>query len=352
MGRKLILMLCAAAVGCAIARTARAEGSPEAGDSVAIRDVGSFYVGGRVATVEGLPRTDITLVPGAPPLTIDPNGQFEVEQMYAQYIRLAEPKAKYPLLLWHGGGLTGATWESTPDGRSGWQMFFLRAGHDVYISDAVERGRSGWARFPQIFTSEPIFRTMREGWGLFRIGPADGWDPDPAKRRPFPDTQFPVAAYDQFTKESVPRWTTTDKPVMAAYDALVQKVCPCVVIVHSQGGYFGFNAALNAPDKIKALIAVEPSSTPEAGADASRIRGVPHLVVWGDHQQGIPFWTNARNKVTAWQGRIRETGGVADTLDLPAQGIRGNSHMLMMDANSDAIAERVQRWMGEQGLMR
>jgi hypothetical protein len=28
-------------------------------------------------------------------------------------------KGKVPILLWHGGGLASVTWETTPDGRSG-----------------------------------------------------------------------------------------------------------------------------------------------------------------------------------------------------------------------------------------
>ena len=44
----------------------------------------------------------------------DPNGEFEVEPMYVRYTRLASPRARYPRLMWHGGGLTGVTYESTP----------------------------------------------------------------------------------------------------------------------------------------------------------------------------------------------------------------------------------------------
>ncbi|MCK8783628.1 esterase [Roseomonas sp. NAR14] len=317
-----------------------------------VREIGSLHVGGRVAELSGLPSREIVYSPGAPPIRLDPNGQFQVEQMYAQYVRLQDPRARYPLILAHGGGLTGVTYETTPDGRPGWQMLFLRAGHDVYVTDAVERGRAGWARFPEILPGEPVFRTMGEGWGLFRVGPADGWNIEPSLRRAFPDTRFPAAAWNRFMRQGVPRWTTTDRQVQAGYDALVQQVCPCVILVHSQGGNFGFTAALNAPDKVRAVIAVEPSGTPPAGADAARLRGIPHLVVWGDHIEGNPFWTNIRANVGRWQARIREAGGTADTLDLPAQGIRGNSHMLMMDDNNAEIAARIQDWMARQGLMR
>lgn len=325
--------------------------APAAAQGVAVREIGSFHVGGRIATIEGLAPREIVFSPGAPPLRINPNGDFQVEQMYVQYTRLENPRARFPLLLWHGGGLTGVTWETTPDGRPGWQMFFLRQGHDVYVSDAVERGRSGWARFPEVFAGEPVFRTLGEGWGLFRIGPADGWNTDPARRVAFPEAKFPVAAWNQFGRQSVPRWVTTDPQIQRAYDAYVQQVCPCVVMVHSQGGNFAFTAALNAPDKIRAIIAIEPSGAPPAGSDAAKLKGIPHLVVWGDNTDQ-PFWARIRGNVERWQAAIREAGGTADTLDLPAAGLRGNSHMLMMDSNSDQVAQLVQDWMGRQGLMR
>ena len=53
-----------------------------------------------------------------------------------------------------------------------------------------------------------------------------------------------------------------------------------------------------------------------------------------------------------WQERVRSAGGRTETLDLPAAGVTGNSHMLMMDTNSDEVALRVQRWMEAKGLMR
>ena len=146
--------------------------APAAAQNFDVAEVGSFHVGGRAVSLTGLPTRDIVFTAGSAPIKVDPNGDFEVEQMYVQYVKLAQPKAKYPLLLWHGGGLTGVTWETKPDGKPGWQMFFLRAGHDVYVSDAVERGRASWARYPEIFTTEPLFRTKKQAWEDFRIGPA------------------------------------------------------------------------------------------------------------------------------------------------------------------------------------
>jgi pimeloyl-ACP methyl ester carboxylesterase len=314
-----------------------------------VKEVGSFHVGGRTAALSGMPTKDVVFSPGAPAIKVDPNGEFEAEQMYVQYVKLAQPKAKVPILMWHGGGLTGVTWESKPDGKPGWQQFFLNAGYDVYVSDAVERGRASWARYPEIFKSEPMFRTKKEAWELFRIGPSYEIG---GQRVAFEGQQFPIEAFDQFAKQGVPRWVTNDEATQKAYDALVEKVCPCVVVVHSQGGNFGFNAALAAPDKIKALVAIEPSGAPDpAKVDVGKLKGVPHLIVWGDFRDKVAVWQRIQIAPTKYRDALVAAGGKADVFDLPVMGIKGNTHMLMMDRNSDDVAKLVHDWIAKQGLV-
>ncbi len=324
---------------------------PSPGFAYEVKEVGSFHVGGKQVTLTGLPEREIVFTAGAAPLKVNPNGDFEVGQMYVQYVKLTSSKAKYPLLLWHGGGLTGVTWETKPDGNPGWQQFFLTNGHDVYVSDAVERGRASWARYPEIYKTEPVFRTKKEGWELFRIGPT--YDTDPARRVAFEGTQFPTTAYDQFAKQGVPRWATNDAATQEAYDALVQKVCPCVIVVHSQGANFGFNAALHAPDKVKGLIAIEPSGAPDpAKVDVSAMKGTPHLFVWGDFIDRNEFWKKLILAPQKYQAALAAKGGVSEVLELPKAGLEGNSHMLMMDRNSNQVAGMIQEWMAKQGLLK
>ena len=338
------LVLATALAGCAASKPG----------TYNVSEIGSFHVGGRQATLTGLPEREIVFSAGTPPLKVNPNGDFEVEQMYVQFIKLAEPKARYPLLLVHGGGLSGVTWETKPDGGAGWQQFFLQAGHDVYISDAVERGRASWARYPEVFKTEPLFRTKQEAWELFRIGPPGSYDKDPAKRKTMAGgTQFPHVAFDQFSKQSVPRWVSNDAATQAAYDIYVQKICPCVIITHSQGGNFGFNMARHAPDKVKALISIEPSGAPDPDrTDIKALKDVPLLFVWGDNLDLYPFWRTVRGKLDRVQQVAAAQGGVSDVIDLPRAGFKGNSHMLMMDLNSDQVAQLVQNWMAKQGLMK
>lgn len=314
-----------------------------------VKEIGSFHIGGRVETLAGLPSREFVATAGAPSITVDPNGEFEVGQMYVQYVKLARPKTRFPILLWHGGGLTGVTWETKPDGKPGWQQFFLNAGYDTYVSDAVERGRASWARYPEIYNSEPFFRSKKEAWELFRFGPRYE---DGGARTVFAGEQFPVEVFDQFMKQGVPRWASNDAATQRAYDALVRKVCPCIILVHSQGGNFGFNAALNAPDKVKALVAVEPSGAPDpTKVDVTKLKGIPHLIVWGDNLDKNEIWQKLQPQVVRYRNALVSARIKADVLDLPALGIKGNSHMLMMDRNSDQIAAMINSWLMKQGPM-
>jgi pimeloyl-ACP methyl ester carboxylesterase len=312
---------------------------------ILVKEIGSFHIGGREVAISGQPTREVSFTAGMPPLKVDPNGAFEIEQMYVQYVNLAAPRFRYPLLLWHGGGLTGVTWETKPDGKPGWQMFFLNRGYDVYVSDAVERGRASWARYPEFFKSEPMFRSKKEAWELFRLGPPGSYDANATSRRPYPDTQFPTDALDQFAKQGVPRWITNDVPTQAAYDQLVARVCPCVIVVHSQGGNFGFNAALHAPGRIKALVALEPSGAPDPDkVDVATLKAIPHLFVYGDHLESAP-WPTLVKAPQRYRAALTSAGVKTGWIELPERGIKGNSHMMMMDRNSDQVADLVATWI-------
>ena len=329
----------------AMAHNARADDGP-----IELRDMGSFHVGGRTVEISGKPTKQVLFTPGGVPATIDLNGTYQVEQMYVQYFLAKNKRGEVPLLLWHGGGMTGVTYETTPDGRPGWLNYFVRRGWDVYNSDAVERGRSGWAMYPDIFKGEPVFLTTANPWERFRIGAGAGsYDPDPAKRRAYPGTQFPVEAYAQLTKQFVPRWTTTDDATLSAYIALIDKVCPCVIVFHSQAGLFGFKAAAARPDKVRALLAIEPAGVGN-DQEAAAIKGIPTLMMYGDYIATDPRWPTIRANGVRFAEKVRAAGGSVDVIDLPAKGITGNDHFIMMDRNNMQVADMLQTWLAQHGL--
>jgi len=180
-------------VGAALA-AAVLSATPACAEDIVLRGMGSFHVGGRIAEVSGKEVRMIQRQPGGPMTKLDPNGQYMVEQMYVQFFLPKNKKGKYPLLMWHGGGLTGVTYESTPDGRDGWLNFFVRKGWDVYNSDAVERGRSGFAN-SDVWADAPIFLTYQDPYERFRIGDGEGsWNADPSKRKPLSGSAFPAEA--------------------------------------------------------------------------------------------------------------------------------------------------------------
>ena len=98
-----------------------------------IQEQGSFAVGGTVITNPG---------------TFDqynqtPSGQtFHGDHAYVFY-QIPVKARKYPLVMWHGIGQFSKTWETTPDGREGYQNIFLRRGFGVYLIDQPRRGNAG-----------------------------------------------------------------------------------------------------------------------------------------------------------------------------------------------------------------
>jgi hypothetical protein len=319
---------------------------------IALKEMGSFHVGGREVLISGKPVKEVVFTPGGVPAKVDPNGVYQVEQMYVQYFIPQNQRGTLPLLMWHGGGLTGVTYETTPDGREGWLNYFIKKGWAVYNSDAVERGRSGWAMYPDVFKGEPVFLTKENPFERFRIGAGPGsYNKDPAKMKLMPGSQFPTEGYDNFTKQGVPRWTTTDAAIIAAYTELVDKVCPCVVLIHSQSGQFGLKVAQARPDKVKALVLVEPAGLGDP-KQMDRLKNVPLLAIYGDYIEQDPRWPKIRAAGIEFFEGVRKAGGRYDVVDLPKAGIRGNSHMIMMDRNSDQVAGVIQGWLEKQGLYR
>jgi pimeloyl-ACP methyl ester carboxylesterase len=341
----------AAALLAAVAAPGLAQQPPPSQPPVALQSWGSFHVGGREVVISGQPIREVMFTPGSVPARVDPNGTYLMGAMYAQYMIPANPRGQAPMLLWHGGGLTGVTYETTPDGREGWQHFFLRRGWPVYVSDAVERGRSGWSMIPEQTGGSHLLLTVDNPYERFRIGAGQG---SYARQQLLPGNQFPAepASYMNFMRQVVPRFTTTDELTTEAYVAMLDRMeQPSVVVAHSQGGFFGWRAAQERPAKVRALVLVEPSSIGDP-AKVAALRDVPVLMIYGDFIAQDPRWPTIRANGVRFAEAVRAAGGSVDIVDLPEAGIRGNSHMMMMDRNSDQVAQVIQDWLARRGLYR
>jgi len=195
-----------------------------------------------------------------------------------------------------------------------------------------------------------VFLTTANPFERFRIGDGpNSYNPDPAKRKLMPGSQFPNEGYDNFVKQGVPRWTTTDDATIAAYIAEIDRVGPSIILFHSQAGSFGFKVAQARPDKVKALIAVEPAGQGDP-KQVERLKAIPTLFVYGDGIAQDKRWPTIRKTGVAFGEAISAAGGQVEVVDLPNAGIRGNSHMLMMDKNNLEVAALIQQWLEKQGL--
>ncbi|MBT6138304.1 MAG: hypothetical protein HOH65_12600 [Rhodospirillaceae bacterium] len=298
---------------------------------------GSFHVGGRVHDVRGEPVRRINFTPTAA-LDHDPNGRFTVEQAYVQYFIPEQQREAPPLLLVHGGGLTGAMWETTPDGRPGWLHHFLDAGFATYVIDNVERGRSGFPVDETVWDGKPIARSDREAWSLFRFGR----DADFEARIPLPGQRFPLAHYDALLASFVPRWTSTTQVQVAGLIAAMERIGPCTLVCHSHGGDIGSRAAMARPDLVAGFVSVEGTGFPPADAiTPETVAGKPWLYLMGDYLDLTPLWQGLEVATRETVERLVAAGGSAEYLDLPEHGFPGSTHMMMMDENSDEIA----RWL-------
>lgn len=307
---------------------------------------GSFFVGG-----EKVEQTADEL--GG----LGPGGHITVNQMYVHYMVPQAGDRNVPVVMVHGATLTGKSWETTPDGRMGWDEYFVRKGHPVYVPDQVGRGRSGFNQAvlngvragSKPPTELPVWlRFSDEGvWPNFRFGATAG--------QPFSDSQFPVAAVDELSKQGVPDMFrgTTSTSTIKALSELAAQLNGAVVMGHSQSGVFPLQAALLNPTAMKGLVLVEPGSCPATYTpdQIQALATVPLLVVFGDHRDNptglpsLPTWQARFEMCQALIGRINNAGGQADMLAPPDRGIRGNSHMIMQDRNNLQIADLILKWI-------
>ena len=312
---------------------------------------GSFFVGGDKVEQTAGELGDL-----------GPGGNITINQMYVRYMVPQGGDRNMPVVMVHGATLTGKSWETTPDGRMGWDEYFVRKGHPVYVPDQVGRGRSGF--------NQAIFNDVRAGsaqanslprwirfsdevvWPNFRFGSKPG--------APFADAQFPVAAVDELSKQAVPDVSfggvPTPNPTLKALSDLASQVNGAVLMGHSQSGSFPLAAALLNPAAAKGLVLVEPGGCPPNYTEQqiTTLATIPILVVFGDHRDtptglpGFPTWQERFEGCQAMIGRLTKAGGQAQMLATPERGMRGNSHMIMQDKNNLQIADLILKWIDER----
>ncbi len=332
------------------------------GNVLVIEEQGSFAVGGTKLFEQG--KFDL-----ANPLK--PDGQtFHGDHAYVFY--QIPPKArKYPLAFLHGAGQSKKTWETTPDGREGFQNIFLRRGFGVYLLDQPRRGEAGRSTVEETIKATPD----EQFWFTqFRIGNYPDY---------FPNVQFPKdeASLEQFFRQMTPNTGAFDVNVIIdGVSQLFDKIGEGILITHSQGGGPGWFTAIKN-DKVKAVVAYEPYSSfvfPEGelpepiqstglfGAlngieiplsDFEKLTKIPIVVYYGDNIAKEPtnvwnkdHWRSGLEMARLWAETVNKYGGDVTVVHLPELGINGNTHFPFSDLNNIEVADLLTKWLKEKGL--
>ncbi len=137
---------------------------------IRIAKQGSFYYGGRKITAPD------TFEPTQP--FGDNSGEiFDVDKGYA-FFQIPPNARQYPLVMWHGGGQHGKTYEDFED-RENYQSIFLRRGWSVYIIDQPRTGKAGYPSFTgpfgtlegeEIIPNNTLAYGIKVGFNNFRLG--------------------------------------------------------------------------------------------------------------------------------------------------------------------------------------
>jgi pimeloyl-ACP methyl ester carboxylesterase len=321
-------------------------------------------------------------------------------QIYAEFQIPAHQSHPYPIVFVHGGGQTGTNFTSTPDGREGWAQYFLRQGYAVYVVDQAGRGRSAYLAGtygPQ--TSVNLDFVQKRFTAIEKY---NAW-PQAHLHTQWPGTGAPGdPIFDQFYASQVPSMVSyplQQELSSKAIIALLDKIGPAIILTHSQSGAIGWPVADARPEKVKAIIAVEPSGPPFYNVD-----NVPAPEWWRDSDEQRP-WGIAAGPLTysppaaalsdlaierqqqpdnpdvsrCWLQKsparqlpnlrkmpilvvtsessyhrgydhctvkyLEQSGVHVTWIKLEDIGIHGNGHMMMLERNNQEIAAAMERWM-------
>jgi len=270
-----------------------------------------------------------------------------INQMHFQFMLPQSQKGKkhYAIGIVHGCCLNTKSWQTTPDGRIGWDEYFVRQGFDTFMIDQVARARSGFdaTAYNMVRTGQlpctPDAITGPNGcreipailiasdqfaWNVFRWGTTPCTvSPCSATTTPHPDLKFPIQNIGvgagsnlQFYNMVIPDMNGTlsgafnppcasglcTPPTASAFfnspsqmGKLATKVGGMILMGHSQSSGFPTMAALQASSgcypwtsasacKVKGIIQLETGCFGNlTTAEINTLKHIPILVVDGDY---------------------------------------------------------------------
>jgi hypothetical protein len=271
--------------------------------------------------------------------------------------------------MWHGIGQFSKTWETTPDGREGYQTIFLRRRFGVYVVDQPRRGRAGRSTVDATIAATPD----EQNWfATFRLGI---W-PDF-----FPGVQFSrdPEALNQYFRQMAPNVGPIDSEVNAnAIAALFTRIGPGILVTHSHSGGMGWRTAIKSQN-VRAIVSYEPGSgfvfpaddvpppIPSSGGTLAavgipeteflQLTKIPIVIYYGDFIPDTPIanggqdgWRARLQMARLWRDAVNKKGGDVTVVHLPEVGLRGNTHFPFSDLNNVQVADLMSEWLRRKGL--
>ena len=337
-----------------------------------------------------------------------PGGSHYAGQMYVERYQPGDRQHETPIVMVHGGVQTGTNFTATVDGRPGWAQDFLAGGYEVYVIDQPERGRSGHQL--EDGGVAPQFRYSAERTADYFTDPARAklW-PTATRHTEWPGSgRMGDSLFDRFFASQVSQLADRDAIEANARDglvALLDAIGPAILITHSQSSPFGWLVADARPDLVKGILAIEPNGPPfkdvqfsgapdwfgygdelgrawgitrlpmtfdpplqapedlQPALDPSlaadllapgfmptcgphtlpNLAGVPILIVTGEASYHASY-DHCTSAFLTWAGVEHHFQRLEDA------GLTGNSHMIMMEQNSQDVAALLMQWLAKKGL--
>lgn len=334
---------------------------------IVIQQQGSFVVGGTIVTAPG--SFDPIKHGAFNPTNQASEGQtLHGDHAYVFY-QVPVNARKLSLVMWHGFGQSAKTWETTPDGREGFQNIFLRSRFTVYLIDQPRRGRAARSTKPITISAAPDDQLW---FGIFRMGVGNDF---------YPGVQFSKnpEALNQFYRQMVPNTGPFDLEVSTnAVSALFDKIGPGILVTHSHSGGQGWVTAIKNQN-IQAIVSYEPGSgfvfpqgevpdsIPYAGgvlkatgvpmADFMLLTKIPIIIYYGDYipdqptqNPGQDQWRAALAMAKLWKDVVNKHGGDVTLIRLPEAGLKGNTHFPMSDLNNIEVADHLFKFLKKKNL--
>jgi len=333
----------------------------------------------------------------------EPGRQVMRGAMYTEVYVPRQIRQPYPVIFFHANGQTGTQWMQTPDGRPGWAYRLIEEGFVVYVVDYPARGRSAYVPLPGPDGKQPIdgninIRTALELERIWTNARARGDFPLAKNHNQWPGAgRIGDPIFDTFMRSQVQFAGATGALTRDAGIALLDMIGTQVIMfTHSQGGGMGFDITEARAQQVPLMVALEPGGPQFGGVDTAKVEPGPRNPnSWGltnnryeytppanaaaeiqtvlepvkERPDEVRCWMQAEpaRKLTRWQNIrvlmasanatyhrvydpcipkfLKQAGVPVEFYRMEDVGLRGNSHVMMLEKNSDDIIKWIAGWM-------